>query len=130
MNEQEKIDYWIELAEYDLKSAEIMFRNKMFLYVGFMCHQAIEKMFKALYVKTLKELPPKTHNLGNLVKKIGIESTLTDDITDIIDKLNPLNIEARYPTYKDELFKLLTEEYCSQLMKDTGVIFQWIKTKL
>lgn len=42
-----KIKYWIELSDYDLETAEAMLLSKRYLYVGFMCHQTIEKAFKA-----------------------------------------------------------------------------------
>jgi len=41
MNKSEKIKYWVEIAEYDLKTTKIMLHTNRFLYVGFMCHQAI-----------------------------------------------------------------------------------------
>lgn len=40
----EKINYWIEIAEYDLETARVMLEGRRFLYVGFMCHQVIEKV--------------------------------------------------------------------------------------
>ena len=48
----------------------------------------------------------------------------------IIDRLEPLNIEARYPSYKERLMKSLSKEYCQQLLKDTKELQQWIKNKL
>ena len=38
MTEQNKIDYWIDIADYDLKTAEAMLETGRYLYVGFMCH--------------------------------------------------------------------------------------------
>jgi len=38
-----KVLYWIEISDYDLDTAEAMLESKRYLYVGFMCHQAIEK---------------------------------------------------------------------------------------
>lgn len=35
----EKVAYWLDLAEYDLETAMAMLETKRFLYVGFMCHQ-------------------------------------------------------------------------------------------
>jgi HEPN domain-containing protein len=40
--------YWLEIASYDLKTAEAMLNSKRFLYVGFMCHQSIEKILKGI----------------------------------------------------------------------------------
>ena len=42
-----KVKYWTELSEYDMKTAEAMLQSKRYLYVGFMAHQAIEKILKA-----------------------------------------------------------------------------------
>ena len=107
-----------------------MLITKRFLYVGFMCQQSVEKALKALYVKTKKEIPPKLHSLSVLIDKIGIENGISDYYSDIIDKLEPLNIEARYPTYKDEIFKTLTFEYCQKIIYETFDLLSWIKTKL
>ena len=46
----EQTAYWIEIAEYDIETAKAMLVSKRFLYVGFMCHQAIEKTIKAYYL--------------------------------------------------------------------------------
>ncbi len=42
----EKVLYWIDIAEYDMETAKVMLEGKRFLYVGFMCHQVIEKILK------------------------------------------------------------------------------------
>ena len=39
--------YWKEMADYDLETAEAMFTTGRWLYVGFMCHQVIEKTLKS-----------------------------------------------------------------------------------
>ena len=44
-NEQ-KAGYWLDLAAYDLETADVMLRGKRYLYVGFMCHQVVEKSLK------------------------------------------------------------------------------------
>ena len=43
MTKEEKIAYWLDLADYDIETAEGLFVVKRWLYVGFMCHQVIEK---------------------------------------------------------------------------------------
>jgi len=42
-----KVTYWVELSDYDMKTAEAMLKSERYLYVGFMAHQAIEKILKA-----------------------------------------------------------------------------------
>jgi HEPN domain-containing protein len=52
------IRYWIDISDYDLETAEAMLQSKRYLYVGFMCHQTIEKAFKAYFVKVKSETAP------------------------------------------------------------------------
>ncbi len=54
---------WLKQAEYDMDTAEYMFKGGRFLYTVFMCHSSIEKALKGLYSQKLKKVPPKTHNL-------------------------------------------------------------------
>ncbi len=65
----ENSKYWVELSEYDIETAEAMLQTKRFLYVGFMCHQAVEKILKAYYNKIHDKPAPYTHNLFFLAEK-------------------------------------------------------------
>lgn len=118
------------MADYDFETAKIMLSGRRFLYVGFMCHQVIEKALKAYYVSVKEETPPYTHNLTILAKKSGIYSQMTEEKIDVLDILEPLNIEARYPTQKEKLLLSLNEEMCKKILRDTEDLFLWIKTKL
>ena len=66
---ESKIKYWIDLSDYDLETAIAMLHSKRYLYVGFMCHQSIEKAFKAYYTKLKLETAPYTHSLSYLAKQ-------------------------------------------------------------
>ena len=46
-----------------------MLKTNRFLYVGFMCHQVIEKILKACYTFLNDDMPPYTHNLRYLAEK-------------------------------------------------------------
>jgi len=37
----DKVTYWMEIADYDIGTAESLFKTRRWLYVAFMCHQAI-----------------------------------------------------------------------------------------
>src|SRR6056297_1004814 len=113
------IKYWIELAEYDFETAKVMNDTKRFLYVGFMCHQTIEKSFKAYYVQKKEEISPYTHSLIKIAKSGAFYEELTEVQKDTIDELEPLNIESRYPTHKERLLRDLNNEFCTNLIKKT-----------
>ena len=42
MDTQEQIEYWLELADYDLGTAKAMQQTARYLHVGFMCQQVVE----------------------------------------------------------------------------------------
>ena len=51
------------------------------------------------------EVPLKIHSLSRLAERTGLDKQLSEEQLDFIDKLEPLNIEARYPSYKERLMK-------------------------
>lgn len=57
-----KVTYWIEMSDYDLETADAMLLTGRYLYVGFMCHQTIEKILKAYWANRLVEVPLKIHS--------------------------------------------------------------------
>jgi HEPN domain-containing protein len=126
----EKVKYWIELSDYDLETAEAMLKSGRLLYVGFMCHQTIEKILKAYFNAKFDEPPPYLHNLTLLSLRSGINEILKDDFKDLINLLEPLNIEARYPTHKKQLLNSLTNSKCKDILLKTKELQKWVKEKL
>lgn len=95
-----------------------------------LCHQVIEKALKAYWSKVLEEPPLKIHHLSRLALKSGLMDELSEEQMDFIDSLEPLNIGARYPSYKELLMKVLTPEYCKELLNKTKTLQLWIKGRL
>ena len=126
----EKIKYWIDLSDYDMETALAMLKSKRYLYVGFMCHQTIEKIFKAYFTYLQNDVAPFSHSLSYIAKKGGFYNEFSENQKDFIDQIEPLNIEARYPSYKERLLKSLSDEKCFEIIDNTKEIQQWIKKKL
>ena len=130
MNKEERVKYWVDIAEYDFDTAVVMLKGGRRLYVAFMCHQVVEKMLKAYWCAILDNEPPYIHNLNRLAVGSGLRSEMSEMQCDFIETLTPMNIQARYPEYKDQLFRTLTPEFCNKIIKDTKEFMQWIKNKL
>lgn len=126
----DNITYWIELSDYDIKTTEAMLQSGRYLYVGFMAHQAIEKILKAYYVKIKSEAPPFSHSLSFLAKQSGVYENFSEKQKNFVDLLEPMNIESRYPTHKEQLLKSLTKKRCVQIMENAQELQEWIKMKL
>ena len=91
--------YWKEHAENDFKVAAILFtegERKGFAYQAcvFHCHQAVEKMMKAIVVSH-NSMPPRIHDLVALSMKLDI--AIPEDIAAALDALNPHYLRPRYP---------------------------------
>jgi HEPN domain-containing protein len=127
MNKQKVIDYWFNMADYDLKTAKVMFEGRRYLYVGFMCHQVIEKAMKGLYVRQHNKVPPYTHNL--LTLSTDLKLALSKEQQDFFNELNPLNIKARYPEIKEKLGKVLNKKKAVILLEKTSSSYRWLKSK-
>lgn len=126
----EKVTYWLDMAQYDLETARVMLGGQRYLYVGFMCHQVIEKALKAYYVSVKKGNPPFTHNLNYLAQQSEVYGKISEDQKDFLDLLAPLNVEARYPTHKERIMRSLSEERCKEIIQKTEGLYQWIKQQL
>jgi len=127
----QKIKYWTSLAQYDIETAGAMLRTGRYLYVGFMCHQAVEKMLKAAWQAAhTSGIPPRTHNLERLATEAGLLDTLSVRQRTLLAELEPLNVEARYPSHKSALMKKLTKRYCTALVGRATRLMVWIEKQL
>ena len=123
----DRVKYWFEQCDYDLESAKVLNESKRFLYVGFFCHLVVEKALKAYYEYKENKIPPYIHNLRLLAEQSGIYNAFSEKQRDFIDKLQPLNIQARYPAYKDEIYKTLNYDICNSLINESKELLLWIK---
>lgn len=116
---------WIESSDYDIKTAEAMFKSKRYLYVVFMCHLATEKMLKALVSEKQSDLPPKTHDLLYLVRMANV--TIPEQHQGIITLLNTASVPTRYP----EDLRAIAKEYNAPKVKfyltQTKEVSQWLR---
>jgi len=130
MTSDEQVQYWLDIADYDLDTAEAMHQTGRWLYVAFMCHQVIEKTLKAYWCATQSSEPPYTHSHQRLATGCGIYDEMSDNQRDFLDIITNYNIEARYPEDKEELARTLTPQACRQIIDETKQMQQWIEEHL
>jgi HEPN domain-containing protein len=122
---QKQIDYWIDGAEDDIVTAELLIREKRNLHGLFFCHLVIEKALKAHFVKVAGEVAPRSHNLNYLSEKAGIE--LDDEALIFIGILMKYQLQGRYPDYSPVIpEQLMVNEYFNK----TKDLLKWLKVKL
>jgi HEPN domain-containing protein len=123
------VSHWLERSEYDLETAKAMLDAKRYLYVAYMCQQAIEKLLKAIIAQHGKENLP-IHNLNRLAELAELRSELTGEQVDLMAELTAYNIEARYGDYKESLSEVVNIQRAKTLYDQTQELFQWLFTKI
>jgi HEPN domain-containing protein len=125
----DKINYWNDLSQYDLDTAAVMLDGRRYLYVGFMCHQAVEKALKAYHWFFFVSEPEYTHSLSRLARKAELLPLLSEKQISLMDSLEPLNIEARYPADKARLVSFLTHDRCEHILAETKGLVEWLRMR-
>jgi len=71
--------------------------------------------------------PPYIHKLDKLIELTGLKDAVSEIQYDLIDELIPLNIQARYPAYKDSIYKLIDDVKAKDILTKTGALISWLK---
>ena len=92
MTQEEQKKYWLDIAEYDIDTAEAMYQTGRWLYVAFMCHQVIEKTLKAYWCATQPNDPPYTHNHKRLADGSGLYGIMSEEQKDFLNTISRIYV--------------------------------------
>ena len=70
MKKLEKYRYWLMLSDYDLETVNVLAAGERWVYVAYLCQQAVERQLKGMYVFYYNSEAPKTHNINFLFSKL------------------------------------------------------------
>lgn len=123
------VQKWLEQVDDDISTAEALFRAEHWLYIGFMCHQAIEKAIKAYWIATRNDDPIYLHNHFRLMEECGLKAQLSNEQRRFIEIISPMYIAGRYPEYKRQIARMLNKEKSAYIIEQTKLFKQWILQK-
>ena len=116
MTKEQYIDYWIETAQNDWVTVEAMFSTQRYMHCLFWAHLVLEKLAKAIWVKTHQEnIPPKVHNIVWLLNESNVD--LGEEMTTFISEFNKFQISGRYPDYANVIYKMCTIEFTKEQLE-------------
>lgn len=118
---------WLKQADYDMDTADYMFRGGRYMYTVFMCHLSLEKALKGLYAEKLGKEPPKTHNLLYLLEKMKL--TLPEDLFDFISTLNRVSVPTRYPDDLQRILKDYDKKKTKEVLDQSKQVLQWLSAR-
>lgn len=124
---EKTIQYWFESAKYDLGVANAMYEKGKYPYALFMGHLAVEKLLKALVVKTTHQHAPHSHSLPLLASKLNIK--LPQRIMKRLARFMEFYFEARYPEEQKKFYRKCTKEFAKRKLKEIKEVFIWLREK-
>lgn len=128
MNKEEKYLYWFDVAEYDMVTAESMFISGRYLYVVFMCQQALEKLAKGLYCYYIDDNVPRVHNISFILNKVidRLDAEIDERTYELFDRLSAYYLQGMYPSYKEKISQIVDKEEAKYTLKASKEVFQWM----
>ncbi len=130
MAKNDIVQAWLGHVHEDISAAECLLQGGHWLYVAFLCHQALEKALKAYYAATNDDDPPYTHSHTRLLNVCGLTEELSDTQLRFIALMEPMYIKARYPEQKARTARVLSREICQDFIEKTKQLTQWIEERL
>ena len=124
---EKTIRYWTDCAAYDLETGKRLLEVERFPYALFLGHLAIEKILKAIVVKSTGEHAPHTHSLTFLISKSKID--MPEPIIDQLAEYMEFHLEARYPDEKKDFYKKCTEEFARKKLAEMEEVYKWLIQK-
>jgi len=73
---------WYRQSLQDLEMAEKNIDIKGYDITAFLCHQAVEKLLKCIYVLQMGEIP-RSHHIDELAEDLNLEGNIIDLIKDL-----------------------------------------------
>jgi HEPN domain-containing protein len=125
MREESK-NWWLQSLE-DLETARVNIETKRYYASVFFSQQAAEKALKALYIETLRDYPPKTHNMLEISRTLDVPETVLEAAIE----LNPEYFVTRYPDAANGVpAEMYTEKKANLHFEKAEVVIQWVKSQL
>jgi HEPN domain-containing protein len=96
MTKADRAKEWLRFAEYDLRSAEVLLREKIWNEFCFHSQQCAEKTIKAFLVSQGR-LVPKTHRLVDLLEEAIKSNSRLSKLREACVILDQYYVPTRYP---------------------------------
>lgn len=140
MDSYNKYTYWLMLSDYDIDTIDCLIKGERWVYVAFLCQQAIERQLKGMYVYYNDSEAPKTHNVNFLFAKIQNcekfmlhpeAARFNDRKTECEDFLIDVMFYyiSDYPfSYKNIMNRFVNKENALKLYEKTKEMLAWLRS--
>ena len=117
---------WLNSAEDDLETAEVLLKQSVFYACAFYCQQSAEKALKALFIHRFRK-GTALHNLIGLANELDVPA----EILSSSKRLNPHYIQTRYPDVANAIPKdAYDDEIAGELLEEAKKVFEWTEKQI
>jgi HEPN domain-containing protein len=125
---EKDIKSWVDASRYDLETARALFKSRRYLYVLFMCQQALEKLLKARVTAQTREFPPRIHNLARLGELAGFE--FSQEEKTLLERLSLYYLQSRYPPDVRALARTVRRSMAADYLGQTETLWKRVRRRL
>ncbi len=119
---KEEVNSWLKQAKEDINTAQFNYNGGKFKFAAFLCHQSVEKSFKALLIKRTGRLR-KIHDLVELGRSINAPP-------DLLEEVKELTIAYLYTRYPDVKEVINIKDKTEKFLKTAKKAIQWVNKKI
>jgi hypothetical protein len=105
------IQYWLDSSNDDFETMITLYENKRYSWCMFLGHLVIEKLLKALFVKTKDSHLPFTPDLLHLAEKCNLELNENEHLFYVT--VSAFNFNTWNDDFKMNFQKICTPELCA-----------------
>jgi len=140
MKKIEKYRYWLMLSDYDLDTIDVLVQGERWVYVAYLCQQAVERQLKGMYVFYSNNEAPKTHNVNFLFSKLLATDEFPflgtrREVDERRDECEDFLIDTMfyymsdYPfSYKNIMNRFVGQENALDLLRRTKSMITWLRS--
>lgn len=122
------ISSWVGASRYDLETARVLLESRRYLYVLFMCQQALEKLLKAHVTALTGKFPPRIHSLVRIAELAELE--LSDAEKGLLERLSLYYLQSRYPPELQALTKKVNRRSVVSDLAQTEALWKRLRRQL
>jgi HEPN domain-containing protein len=123
------VQIWMDRVEYDFETARAMLKTGRYLYVVFMCQQAVEKTVKAILAFQGKAIKP-IHHISRLSAHAGILHEFDQETLTFVESLSGYYLNARYKETIDALSRVIGRKEAKEYLNKTNRLVTWLTQKM
>jgi len=128
MDVERVVQYWLTTAADDWTAAEHLFQSGDYPHALFFAHLYLEKLLKALIVRSTGEHAPISHHLRYLAERGGLD--LTPEQKAFLVRVTEYAVRTRYPDMALQFKRQCTREFCAAEMRQIREFGAWVERML